>query len=62
MLTSMTERWKIAIDNGLSVGAVFIDFQKAFVTSTVAHDIYMYYHIHYMYMLLEYQDLFTNGS
>ena len=51
----MTERWKIAIDNGLTVGAVFIDFQKVsilFVTT--------YYHINYM--LLEYQDLFTNDS
>ena len=35
MLISMTERWKTAIDNGLTVGAVFIDFQKAF--DTVPH-------------------------
>ena len=40
MLISMTERWKIAIDNGLTVGAVFIDFQKAF--DTVPHDILSY--------------------
>ena len=35
MLTSMTEGWKTAIDKGLTVGAVFIDFQKAF--DTVPH-------------------------
>ena len=35
MLISMTERWKTAIDNGLTVGAVFIDFQKTF--DTVPH-------------------------
>ncbi|KAL9974522.1 hypothetical protein ACROYT_G011567 [Oculina patagonica] len=35
MLISMTERWKTAIDNDLTVGAVFIDFQKAF--DTVPH-------------------------
>ena len=29
MLISLTESWKQALDNGLSVGAVFIDFQKA---------------------------------
>jgi len=33
MLTAMTEGWKTAIDNGLTVGAVFIDFQKAFDTN-----------------------------
>jgi len=26
MLISMTEKWKIAVDNGRTVGAVFIDF------------------------------------
>ena len=36
----MTERWKIAIDNGQTVGAIFIDFQKAF--DTVSHDILSY--------------------
>lgn len=37
MLISMTESWKLALDKGLSVGAVFIDFQKAF--DTVSHEI-----------------------
>ena len=36
----MTERWKIAIGSGLTVGAVFIDFRKAF--DTVPHDILSY--------------------
>ena len=36
----MTEKWNIAIDNGQTVGAVFIDFQKAF--DTVSHDILSY--------------------
>ena len=40
MLISMTEKWKMAIDNGRTVGAVFIDFQKAFYT--VPHDILSY--------------------
>ena len=35
MLISMTESWKLALDKRLSVGAVFIDFQKAF--DTVSH-------------------------
>ena len=35
MLLTMTERWKTAIDSGLTVGAIFIDFQKAF--DTVSH-------------------------
>ena len=38
MLISTTESWKLALDNGLSAGAVFIDFQKAFDTS-VSHEI-----------------------
>ena len=37
MLISMTESWKLALDNGLPVGAVFIDFQKAF--DTVSHSL-----------------------
>jgi len=40
MLISMTEKWTITIDNGQTVGAVFIDFQKAF--DTVHHDILSY--------------------
>lgn len=36
----MTEKWKMAIDNGRTLGAVFIDFQKAF--DTVPHDILSY--------------------
>ena len=36
----MTEGWKTAIDSGLTVGAVFIDFQKAF--DTVSHYILSY--------------------
>ena len=38
MLISMTEKRKKAIDNGRTVGAVFIDFQKTF--DTVPHDIF----------------------
>ena len=33
----MTESWKLALDNGLPVGRVFIDFQKAF--DTVSHSL-----------------------
>jgi len=33
----MTEKWKLAMDKGLSVGPIFIDFQKAF--DTVSHEI-----------------------
>ena len=40
MLISMTEKWKIANDNGWTVGAIFIEFQKAF--DTVRHNILSY--------------------
>ena len=40
MPISMTEKWKMAIDNGRTVGVVFIDFQKAF--DTVPHDMLSY--------------------
>ena len=36
----MTEKWKIAIDNGRTVGAVFIDLQNIF--HAVLHDILSY--------------------
>ena len=36
MLLAMTERWKTDIDHGLTVGAIFIDFKKAF--DTVSHE------------------------
>lgn len=32
LLLTMTEKWKLAVDKGLIVGAIFIDFQKAFDT------------------------------
>jgi len=35
LLLTMTEKWKLAMDKGLTVGAIFIDFQKAF--DTVSH-------------------------
>ena len=37
LLTYLTERWKIALDNGNVVGVVFIDFKKAF--NCVSHSI-----------------------
>ena len=40
LLLKQTEEWKTAIDNGLTVGVVFIDFQKAF--DTVSHEILAY--------------------
>ena len=36
VLLAMTERWKTAIDHGLTVGAIFIDFKKAF--DTISHE------------------------
>lgn len=33
----MTEKWKLAMDKGQILGAIFIDFQKAF--DTVSHEI-----------------------
>ena len=33
----MTEKWKLAMDKGQIVGAIFIVFQKAF--DTVSHEI-----------------------
>ena len=35
MLLAMTEQWITAVDSGLTVGAIFIDFKKAF--DTVSH-------------------------
>ena len=32
LLLRLTERWKLAVDRRLTVGLVFIDFQKAFDT------------------------------
>lgn len=37
MMVAMTERKKIALDEGLVVGAIFVDFRKAF--DMVANDI-----------------------
>ena len=37
LLLRLTEKWKQSVDQGLIVGIVFIDFQKAF--DTVPHDI-----------------------
>ena len=37
LLLKLTEKWKLAVDSGLTVGVVFMDFQKAF--DTVSHDI-----------------------
>ena len=40
ILLKLTEIWKKSVDNGLIVGIVFIDFQKAF--DTVPHEILSY--------------------
>ncbi len=40
ILLKMTETWKQSVDNGLTVGVVFIDFQKAF--DTVSHEVLSY--------------------
>ena len=37
LLLKLTERWKLAVDSGLTLGVVFIDFQKAF--DTISHEI-----------------------
>ena len=37
LLLTMTEKWKLAMDKGQIVGAIFIDFEKAF--DTVSHEI-----------------------
>ena len=37
LLLKVTEKWRLTVDSGLTVGVVFIDFQKAF--DTVSHDI-----------------------
>ena len=37
LLLKLTEKWRLAVDSGLTVEVVFIDFQKAF--DTVSHDI-----------------------
>ena len=40
LLTSMVERWKQALDDNKIIGAIFIDFRKAF--DTVPHDLLPY--------------------
>ena len=37
LLVSMTEKWRKAMDNGSIIGAIFIDFKKAF--DSVSHDL-----------------------
>ena len=37
LLLKLTEKWKLAVDSRLTVGVVFIGFQKAY--DTVSHDI-----------------------
>ena len=40
MLLFLTETWKTAIDNGSTVGVIFVDFRKAF--DTINHDMLEY--------------------
>jgi hypothetical protein len=37
MLLSITDRWKMELDKGMTVGAIFVDFRKAF--DSISHDI-----------------------
>ena len=37
MLLSLTDRWKMELDKGLTVGAIFVDFRKAF--DSLSHNI-----------------------
>lgn len=37
LLLSMTERWRMALDNNKVIGAIFIDYRKAF--DTVSHEL-----------------------
>ena len=39
LLIRMTEDWRQALDNGLTVGVVFVDFRKAF--DTVSHSLFL---------------------
>ena len=36
-LLSLTDRWKMELDKGLTVGAIFVDFRKAF--DSLSHNI-----------------------
>ena len=37
MLLTMTDRWKMDLDKGMSVGAIFVDFRKVF--DSISHNI-----------------------
>ena len=37
LLLKLTDKWRLAVDSGITVGVVFIEFQKTF--HTVSHDI-----------------------
>ena len=37
MLLSLTNRWKMELDKGLTVGAIFVDFRKAFDSLSALH-------------------------